>query len=83
MQNMLIRLLFVWTMRHPASGYVQGINDIAAPFILVFLAQHVPNSYNDNIYDFTDKELEQVEEPLRLEVEADAHWCLSKVIDNL
>jgi hypothetical protein len=28
-------------MRHPASGYVQGINDVATPFIVVFLSEHV------------------------------------------
>jgi hypothetical protein len=28
-------------MRHPASGYVQGINDVATPFIVVFLSQYV------------------------------------------
>ncbi len=28
-------------MRHPASGYVQGINDVATPFIVVFLSEHI------------------------------------------
>ena len=37
LQSMLIRILFIWSMRHPASAYVQGINDLAAPLILVFL----------------------------------------------
>ena len=41
MQTMLIRILFVWSMRHPASAYVQGINDLAAPLVLVFLAAAV------------------------------------------
>lgn len=36
-QTMLIRLLFVWSMRNPASAYVQGINDLAAPILMVFL----------------------------------------------
>jgi TBC1 domain family member 2 len=27
-------------MRHPASGYVQGINDIVTPFIVVFLSDY-------------------------------------------
>lgn len=27
-------------MRHPASGYVQGINDIVTPFLIVFLSDH-------------------------------------------
>ena len=28
-------------MRHPASAYVQGINDLAAPMLLVFLTAAV------------------------------------------
>ena len=32
----------IWTMmcRHPASGYVQGINDLVTPFLMVFLQVH-------------------------------------------
>lgn len=41
LQTMLIRILFAWTMRHPASAYVQGINDLAAPMVLVFLTAAV------------------------------------------
>ena len=26
--------------RHPASGYVQGINDLVTPFLAVFLSEH-------------------------------------------
>lgn len=28
-------------MRHPSSGYVQGINDVVTPFIVVFLSDYV------------------------------------------
>lgn len=31
------RLLFVWSMIHPETAYVQGINDLAAPFLIAFL----------------------------------------------
>jgi hypothetical protein len=27
-------------MRHPSSGYVQGINDVVTPFIVVFLSDY-------------------------------------------
>ncbi|KAJ3316267.1 GTPase-activating protein, partial [Gonapodya sp. JEL0774] len=37
----LTRLLYCWAIRHPASGYVQGINDLATPFFLVFLGGYV------------------------------------------
>jgi TBC1 domain family member 2 len=34
----MARLLYIWAMRHPASSYVQGINDLATPLFAVFLA---------------------------------------------
>lgn len=38
-QEMFERILFIWAIRHPASGYVQGINDLATPFFIVFLQE--------------------------------------------
>ncbi|KAH9992617.1 rab-GTPase-TBC domain-containing protein [Russula vinacea] len=40
-QRCLERILYVWAIRHPASGYVQGINDLATPFFEVFLSAYV------------------------------------------
>ena len=37
-QRALERVLYVWALRHPASGYVQGINDLATPLFAVFLS---------------------------------------------
>jgi hypothetical protein len=37
----LERILYVWALRHPASGYVQGINDLATPFYEVFLSAYI------------------------------------------
>ncbi len=34
-------MLYVWAIRHPASGYVQGINDLATPFFQVFLSAYI------------------------------------------
>eukprot|EP00939_MAST-03C_sp_MAST-3C-sp1_P001578 g1578.t1 len=36
-----LRVLYIWALRHPASGYVQGINDLLTPFVLVFLDHHL------------------------------------------
>lgn len=38
-QEMFERVLFIWAIRHPASGYVQGINDLVTPFFIVFLQE--------------------------------------------
>ncbi|CAD7091026.1 unnamed protein product [Hermetia illucens] len=75
-QDMFERILFIWAIRHPASGYVQGINDLVTPFFIVFLQEIIG----------PDKELENVQlEDLSLEsrnsIEADSFWCLSKFLD--
>lgn len=35
------RVLYIWAIRHPASGYVQGINDLITPFFVVFLTEYI------------------------------------------
>lgn len=39
--QMMERILYLWAIRHPASGYVQGINDLVCPFVTVFLSSFV------------------------------------------
>ena len=36
-QEIFERILFIRAIRHPASSYVQGMNDLVTPFFLVFL----------------------------------------------
>jgi hypothetical protein len=33
-RKVLERVLYIWSIRHPAAGYVQGMNDIISPLIL-------------------------------------------------
>lgn len=37
-QRLMVKVLYVWSVRHPASGYVQGMNDLLAIFVMVFAA---------------------------------------------
>lgn len=43
-QRSLERILYIWAIRHPASGYVQGINDLVTPFFQVFLSSYIGES---------------------------------------
>lgn len=43
-QELFERILFIWAIRHPASGYVQGINDLILPFFVVFLLEFIGSS---------------------------------------
>lgn len=77
-QRSLERILYLWAIRHPASGYVQGINDLVTPFWQVFLASYI-----------TDSDVEVGMDPGQLPkavldaVEADTFWCLSKLLDGI
>lgn len=41
-QEVLTRSLFIWHVKHPACGYVQGIGDLVIPFFLTFLNEYIP-----------------------------------------
>jgi hypothetical protein len=77
-QRSLERILYVWAVRHPASGYVQGINDLVTPFWQVFLGTYI-----------TDPDIESGMDPGQLPravldaVEADSFWCLTKLLDGI
>ncbi|CAK1552367.1 unnamed protein product [Leptosia nina] len=76
-QVMFERILYIWAIRHPASGYVQGINDLVTPFFMVFLQEAAPEKELDNF------PLDTLSEELRDTIEADSFWCLSKFLDSI
>ena len=77
-QKSLERILYVWAIRHPASGYVQGINDLVTPFWQVFLGAYITDL---NIEDGMDPG--QLPKPVLDAVEADSFWCLTKLLDGI
>lgn len=77
-QQMFERILFIWAIRHPASGYVQGINDLVTPFYVVFLQEMIPN--NEPFETFCVDTLTQEQRDI---IEADSFWCLSKFLDGI
>lgn len=75
------KVLFVWAVRHPACGYVQGMNDLLQPFFFAFLNQFCQDKDIDEIIqmkncDFLDDEAFRI-------IEADCFWCFSKLMDGL
>lgn len=47
-QQSIRRVLYLWAVRHPASGYVQGINDLSTPFFQIFLGNYLWQLQNRN-----------------------------------
>jgi hypothetical protein len=74
LREALKRILYIWSVRHPACGYVQGMNDLGSVLMLVFLQPFCP-------FDLLTQsgpigpQLEQVE--------ADCFWCLTVILDNV
>lgn len=75
-QEVFERILFIWAIRHPASGYVQGINDLVTPFFVVFLSEFVVDDMEN--FDVAALPLET-----QRSIEADSFWCMSKLLDGI
>ncbi|KAK9461526.1 rab-GTPase-TBC domain-containing protein [Lipomyces oligophaga] len=75
-QRALERILYLWAIRHPASGYVQGINDLVTPFFQVFLSAYVDADVETYDSGQLPKEILDV-------IEADTFWCLTKLLDGI
>ena len=80
-QKMMIRLLYIWNVRHPACGYVQGMNDIITTFVGSFIIDYVNINYNTfeaplNVEKYLTNEVIH-------EIEADTYWCLTKILDGI
>ncbi|XP_035771669.1 TBC1 domain family member 22B isoform X3 [Neolamprologus brichardi] len=75
-QEIFERILFIWAIRHPASGYVQGINDLVTPFFVVFLSEFVTEDMEN--FDVAALPLET-----QRNIEADSFWCMSKLLDGI
>uniref|UniRef100_A0A3P9A232 Rab-GAP TBC domain-containing protein n=1 Tax=Esox lucius TaxID=8010 RepID=A0A3P9A232_ESOLU len=75
-QEVFERILFIWAIRHPASGYVQGINDLVTPFFVVFLSEFVEEDVEN--FDVASLPLDT-----QRNIEADSFWCMTKLLDGI
>lgn len=79
-QRLMERILYVWAIRHPASGYVQGMNDLITPLILVFLAEHFGGVEGEGaVVDVVSR----LSVEALSQIEADVYWCFTKLLDNI
>lgn len=75
-QKALERILYIWSIRHPASGYVQGMNDLLTPMLCVCMSPFIDGDVLRS--DVTTTNAETL-----MNVEADAYWLFSKLLDNI
>lgn len=89
------RVLFIWAVRHPASGYVQGMNDLLQPFFFVFLSEKLLNNQENDENPESNQLFDNIESIENLstlnglteddlnDIEADCFWCFSKLLDSI
>ena len=69
-QRSLVRILTIFTIRHPSNSYAQGMNDVLAPLFWVFLAEGLGVSPGQLAAD-----------PSPLDGPADPAWILAPEAD--
>ncbi|OTF78138.1 TBC1 domain family member 22B-like protein, partial [Euroglyphus maynei] len=79
-QDMFKRILYIWSIRHPASGYVQGMNDLVTPFFVTYLSEFVPRHSFADVESFDVSTL--TDEALAT-IEADSYWSFNKLLDSI
>eukprot|EP00930_Biecheleria_cincta_P046635 TRINITY_DN32183_c0_g1_i1.p1 TRINITY_DN32183_c0_g1~~TRINITY_DN32183_c0_g1_i1.p1 ORF type:complete len:574 (+),score=105.93 TRINITY_DN32183_c0_g1_i1:40-1722(+) len=80
-QALMERVLFVWAMQQPDTGYVQGMNDVLLPLLFVFLADRTGVDWAGE--DFSTTLIEALPVATLNEIEADCYWCLATVLEEV
>lgn len=84
----LQRILYAWSIRHPSTGYVQGINDICTTFYQVFLLDYYikANKSEDEVTWEIIEELDPSEYMDQIDfanLEADTFWCFDRFLESI
>ncbi|CDR95083.1 TBC domain containing protein, putative [Babesia bigemina] len=76
-QKLMERVLYIWSVRNPASGYVQGINDLLVLFVAALSRPYMGcfSLDTDAVDRLTERDLE--------EIEADSFYCLSRILSHM
>lgn len=79
-QEIFERVLYIWSIRHPASGYVQGMNDLVTPFFLTFLSEHCSTNQIQDVEKF---DVSVLNDATLRHIEADTYWSFGKLLDSI
>lgn len=79
-QKIFQRVLYIYSIRHPACGYVQGMNDLVIPFFVVYLSEFLPGKTQT---DFETFQVSTLSENILQGIEADSFWSVKKLLDSI
>mmetsp|Transcript_24138 Transcript_24138/g.74436 ORF Transcript_24138/g.74436 Transcript_24138/m.74436 type:complete len:421 (+) Transcript_24138:201-1463(+) len=78
-QALIVNVLYVWAAKHPASGYVQGMNDLLALFLVVLVDEATGGDGSDS----TRADPASLSDAALDDLAADAYACLNGVLESL
>jgi TBC1 domain family member 2 len=80
----LRRILYLFAKLHPDVGYVQGMNEIIVPVLLVFIMEQANPGSKSTEMILAQKRLEgPLSDDQMLDLEADTYWTFSKLIERV
>lgn len=79
-QESFERILYIWSIRHPASGYVQGMNDLVTPFFLTYLSEYCDSQQLQDVEKF---DISSIDDATLRGIEADTYWSFGKLLDSI
>ena len=78
----MIRILLIYSIRHPTHFYSQGMNDLLAPILSVFLGGLFKRSYLEVVNNMGKFE-KIINEDFIFEAEADSFHCFSLFLSSM
>lgn len=77
------RVLFNWATRHPACGYVQGMNDLVLPFFIVVFNENLSIDVVSKSAAAIDAQLSAVHQDHWRVMEADVYILANKFLEKI
>ena len=82
-QKMLTRILFIWSLNNPKYSYVQGLNDLCVPFIIIYFNEYFNKYSIEQLLLLTDKDINIFPKKYFHEIEADIYASFSFLLNKL
>ncbi|ELP93876.1 hypothetical protein EIN_177730 [Entamoeba invadens IP1] len=75
--SLMRNILLLFSIRHPASGYTQGMSDLLVPFVTVFLSEYIA------VDTIVKSSIDILPKDFLNNVEADSYYAFDYILTNI
>lgn len=85
LRNPMRRILYLYAMLNPSKNYVQGMNELLTPILVVFLTSYLKESSGEGVEEFLRRESigDSISEQDMATAEADVFWTFSLLLSSV